>query len=153
MPVKPSRAGVAPAGARMPQKAQPRLSPLEPLEAQSESPIDDSLYSGDPEADSAMELDSVKSGFRDRMKAEADRFKSATSTDYYFVVVCNSGEQAGALMRGLGVNPDVRFADGREIARRFNIDLPADPPPVERIRSKADPKLSALVRMPKAKGK
>jgi hypothetical protein len=45
------------------------------------------------------------------MKVEADRFKQATTVDHYFIVVCNSGQQAEALMRGFGVDPNKIMAD------------------------------------------
>jgi hypothetical protein len=79
------------------------------------------------------------------MKVEADRFKQATTVDHYFVVVCNSGQQAEALMKGLGVDPNKIMADGRIIARNMGIAIPADPEPV-RLTRKVDARLQGLVR-------
>lgn len=79
------------------------------------------------------------------MKVEAERFKQATTVDHYFVVVCNSGQQAEALMRGLGVDPSKIMADGRIIAKNMKIEIPPDPEPVKLAR-KVDARLQRLVR-------
>jgi hypothetical protein len=140
-------------GRRAPIAAQSRtiaapvrkLPPLAPLALAAPDPLNEAQYPGDPEGDAEVELTQLQSGFRERMKVEADRFKQATTVDHYFVVVCNSGQQAEALMRGLGVDPNKIMADGRIIANNMGIAIPADPEPV-RLTRKVDARLQGLVR-------
>ena len=122
-----------------------KLQPLAPLALAAPDPLDEAQYPGDPEGDAQVELSQIQSGFRERMKVEADRFKQATTVDHYFIVVCNSGQQAEALMKGLGVDPNKIMADGRIIANNMGIAIPADPEPV-RLTRKVDARLQGLVR-------
>jgi hypothetical protein len=122
-----------------------KLPPLAPLALAAPDPLDEAQYPGDPEGDAQVELSQLQSGFRERMKVEADRFKQATTVDHYFIVVCNSGQQAEALMKGLGVDPNKIMADGRIIANNMGIAIPPDPAPV-RLTRKVDARLQGLVR-------
>lgn len=122
-----------------------KLPPLAPLALAAPDPLDEAKYPGDPEGDAEVELTQLQSGFRDRMKVEAERFKQATTVDFYFVVVCNSGQQAEALMKGLGVDPGKIMADGRIIANNMGIAIPPDPEQ-PRLARKVDARLQGLVR-------
>ena len=138
--VKPiGRAGAGLKPVRM-RKPLPSLQP-------GADPLEDLAPSGDAGADSAAELDAIQAGFRDRARQEAERFKNATDSAYYFCVVFESGDQASAFLAGVGHPRQAGdlFIDGRELADRLGIDLPkAD------IRyntsSKIDAKLKRLAR-------
>jgi len=122
-----------------------RRPDLETMKA-APDPIDESRYPGELEGDQEAELDMVAEGFRERMKNEAKRFGDATDSSYYFVAVFESPAQAAAFTKALQL-PDKRFIDGRAMADRLGIDLPAggiklNPSP------RLDPTLSRLVRRP-----
>ena len=144
---EPSTARAPAAAPRMPAASSRRpRQPLAALET-APNPIDESRFPGDPEGDAKEELSQLDTGFRERMKAEAERYKAATSVDYFFVVVCNSGEQAEALLKGMGAPTDKLYVDGRQIAKTLGIDIPPDPP-IERIKVRRSPDLVAMVRKP-----
>lgn len=120
--------------------------------AQAPDPIDDDGFPGDPEGDVAHELDSVKAGFRDRAKNEADRFKNATDGGYYFVAVFETSEQVTAYLKAIGMSQDQTgagdlFIDGRAMADRQRIAIPAASVRYN-AEPKIDPKLSSLARRP-----
>lgn len=151
-PRKPTPMNRAPpaAGARSPSSSvrRPRSSAFEPAP----DPIDEDKFPGDLQGDADHTLDSVQSGFRERMAAEAARFKRATDASYYFVVVCETGAQADVLLDALGGERKAGdlFVDGRAVADHLGVDLPkADLVP--RKAPKIDPRLSRLVRRPGSK--
>ena len=106
----------------------------------------------DPQEAVEKELGELESGFRSRMKDEAERFKSATSGGYYFVAAFESAEQCDSFLRSVGMpvgNGDL-FLDGRLLADKLSIKLPvmANPPTYT---PKQDRRLSPLVRRPVAR--
>jgi hypothetical protein len=90
-------------------------------------------------------LTQLQAGFRERMAVEKARYQGEITVDHYFIVVCNSGQQAEALMKGLGVDPNKIMADGRIIANNMGIAIPPDPEP-KRLTRKVDARLQGLVR-------
>jgi hypothetical protein len=85
-----------------------KLPPLEPLALAAPDPLDEAQYPGDPEGDAKVELTQLQAGFRERMAVEKARYQGEI---HYFIVVCNSGQQAEALMGGFGVDPNKIMAD------------------------------------------
>lgn len=126
---KPSPKKPCVTGVPSPIKAKPTAPRRAPLAAfaPAPDPIDESKYPGTLQGDADVELGQIQAGFRDRMKAEAERFKSATDAGYYFVVAFESGEQAGAFLASVGVTPtnggDL-YIDGRVLADCMGIALP-----------------------------
>lgn len=137
--VKPA-AGI---GAGKPIRMRKALPSMQP----GTDPLADLELTGDVDRDSEIELDAIQAGFRDRAKQEAERFKNATDSTYYFCVVFESGDQASAFLAGVGHPRSAGdlFIDGRELADRLGIALPAAD-----IRyntsSKIDAKLKRLAR-------
>lgn len=129
---------------RLPARPLPRLSTMR----EAPDPIDESRYTGSPEADAKIELEQVVTGFLARAKAEQERFETATDTGYYTTLVFDSAEQCTAFLRAVGITgDDDDFVDGRAVAHRFGIELPrveyrGNPSP------RIDPRLAALVRKP-----
>jgi hypothetical protein len=139
---------------RLPGQGEPgRAGPLPPIKRRPElpafrpapDPVKDTAPTDNPQEDVKAELDQVSTGFRERMKEEAARAKSATDGSYYFVACFESGEQATAFLTGVGMDAggDL-FVDGRALADRMGIKLPASNLRFNPGR-KPDPKLSALV--------
>lgn len=135
--------------ARLPVAAAAKRSPL-PAFDPAPDPIDESKLPGDPEGDCASELDHVHQGFRDRQKAEAERFKNATDTGYYFTVIFETGTQAEAVLKAMGCAPQAGgdlFVDGRVLAEKLGVDLPKSEMVYKPLPG-PDKKLTALVRKP-----
>ena len=150
-PQAPAAAGPKAPAPKGPAVPKARLSPL-PSFLPARDPIDESKYPGNCQGDAEIELNQVQAGFRDRMKAEADRFKNATDARYYFVVAMESGDQVDALLRGLGLSArdggDL-LIDGRILAEKMGIALP--PADVRyNTSAKVDSRLASLVRKPGA---
>ena len=88
----------------------------------------DGIEHDDEQVQAAAELDAVAQGFRDRMGKEAERLELATNSDYWFCVCFATQAQREAFLTAVHwTDLGVRYLDGREIAKRMGLDLPADP--------------------------
>lgn len=87
-------------------------------------PLRDVEYTGDLQQDAASEITALEQGYRDRAKAEADRFKRATDSEYWFAVCFDSREAKEQFLHRAGL-ADIgdKYLDGREVADRLAIDL------------------------------
>jgi hypothetical protein len=104
---------------------------------------------GNAETQIREEVDVVKIGMVERMKADNQRKKLATAADDYFVLAFESGDQATAFLRAIGYPSDAdRFIDGTIVAEQLKIKLPAAPKQ-HKLKSDHDRKLTRLVN-PKA---
>lgn len=93
--------------------------------------------SGDPEADSAADLDAVQQGFRNRAKAESDRFALATDSEYWACLCFQTREQKEAFLAALKILEfGDKYLDGQLVAERLGVKLPAASVPY-----KPEPKL------------
>jgi hypothetical protein len=71
------------------------------------------------------EVEAVKIGMVERLKQDAKRKKLAVSTEDYFVVAFESGEQALAFLNAVGYPfPQDRFIDGTILAEGLKVKLP-----------------------------
>ena len=85
---------------------------------------------GDAEVDSKADLDAVKKGFRDRLKAENKRKVDATDSEYWFCVCFQSRAQSEAFLREIGWRKfGDKYLDGVKIAKMMGIELPNDEVP------------------------
>lgn len=81
---------------------------------------------GDAEVDSKVELDAVQEGFRNRAKAEHERFALATDTEYWACLCFQSREQKEAFLAALNIlQHGDKYLDGPAVAKELGIDLPA----------------------------
>ena len=93
--------------------------------------------SGNPEDDSAADLDAVQQGFRNRAKAESDRFALATDSEYWACICFQSRDQKEAFLAALKILEfGDKYLDGQLVAERLGVKLPAANVPY-----KPDPKL------------
>lgn len=142
-PITPVR--LAPRLPAKPARIKARL----PIDIEAPDPLGHLESTSDIEADSAADIGAIAAGFRERAKQEAERFKTATATDYYTCLVFQSGEQLTAFLRAVGVgSPGDMFIDGLELADRLGVELPKASVPTN-ISSKIDPKLARLTGIPK----
>lgn len=87
----------------------------EPKTPEPEEEQEDSLEA--LEGDCLKEMDEVSKGFRERMKAENERFRDMCDTEYWFCVCFTSRAQKEELLRALRMDPDEKYVDGREMAK------------------------------------
>jgi hypothetical protein len=105
----------------------------------------------DLQADTNAEVDALQQGFRDQREAEQQRFNTIVDGNYYFCVVFEDGLQADAFLKHFQMlaHQDL-FVDGRVLAQRCGVELPASTrlkkPPVFRV----DKKLASLSETRKA---
>lgn len=69
------------------------------------------------EAECDKELKQVQDSFRDRMKAENDRFRDMCDTEYWVCVCFTSRAQREEFLKSVGFDPDEKYLDGKELAK------------------------------------
>ncbi len=92
---------------------------------------------GSPEVDSAADLDVLQQGFRNRAKAENDRFALATDSEYWACLCFQTREQKDHFLSVLKILEfGDKYLDGRLVAERLGVKLPESQVPY-----KPEPKL------------
>lgn len=92
---------------------------------------------GDAEKDSSADLDAVQQGFRNRAKAESDRFALATDSEYWACICFQTREQKEAFLSALKILEfGDKYLDGQLVAERLGVKLPGSQVPY-----KPEPKL------------
>lgn len=92
---------------------------------------------GDAEQDSAADLDAVQQGFRNRAKAESDRFALATDSEYWACICFQTREQKEAFLSALKILEfGDKYLDGQLVAERLGVKLPGS-----QVQYKPEPKL------------
>lgn len=69
------------------------------------------------EAECLEEMGEVEKGFRERMKAENDRFRDMCDTEYWVCLCFKSRAQKEEFLQSVGMDADLKYIDGREMAR------------------------------------
>lgn len=111
-----------------------------PAPAYTQAPV----QTGDLERDSENELNEVLEGFKSRARAEDDRFRLATDSEYWTCICFQSRSQVEAFIQALGIgNGTEKYLDGVRVARKLSVELPAVTVPFN-TSSRRDYKLEAL---------
>ena len=100
-------------------------------------PLADVEYPGDLAGDSAVELaalgkalkaasapppDANAEGFRDRQRAEQDRFRLATDTEYWFAMCFKSREEKDAFLEAAGLTHlGDKYLDGAAVGKILGV--------------------------------
>lgn len=80
---------------------------------------------GNAEVDSLADLDEVKRGFRERAKAESQRFQNVTDSEYWFAVCFQTREQKERFLQAMDwIQYGDKYLPGPELAKMQGIDLP-----------------------------
>lgn len=88
-------------------------------------PLADVPYGNGIEKDSEAELSALLAGFKDRAKQEADRFRLATDSEYWFAVCFASREQKERFLQVMDwIKYGDKYLDGTVLAEKHNIELP-----------------------------
>lgn len=101
---------------------------------------------GDPEKDSAADLDAVAEGFRNRAKQEKDRFELVTDSEYWTCICFQSRAQCDQFLEALKLT-DIgdKYLDGLQVAKRLGVKI--DPVKVPyNTSAKVNKKLAAMVK-------
>lgn len=65
------------------------------------------------------ELGEVESSFRERLKRENSRFLDMCDTEYWFAVCFTSRKQKEEFMTKIGIDPELKYVEGREMAKAY----------------------------------
>lgn len=135
------------AGAKGFSMKKPKLPP---------DPLKDLPVTGDPEVDSAAEMDALldamtaeeakHKAIREGEKAVAAKIDNMTNPWFYSRLCFQSEAQARAFNEALGIPGDSMVLDGVALARRLGIELPEADLTTLRANAKPDKRLNALVR-------
>lgn len=71
------------------------------------------------EKETLEELGDVEKSFRERMNAERKRFRDMCDTEYWFCVCFTSREQKEEFLKKIGMETDVKYIDGKDMARAY----------------------------------
>ena len=90
----------------------------------SEHPFDKIEYTGNDEVDTAQEFNEVQKGFMERNRAEQERFRLATDSEYWCCLVFQSREQKEQFLQAMKwmVHGD-KYIDGVKVAKSLNVEL------------------------------
>lgn len=87
--------------------------------------MDSVEFTGDYEQDAKIELSETLKGFKARAKAEAERFKVATDTEYWACLCFQTREQKEHFLKALSlISIGDKYLDGQEVARVLGVELP-----------------------------
>lgn len=71
------------------------------------------------EKETLEELGDVEKSFRERMNAASKRFRDMCDTEYWFCVCFTSREQKEEFLKKIGMETDVKYIDGKDMARAY----------------------------------
>lgn len=71
------------------------------------------------EKETLEEIGDVEKSFRERMNAENKRFRDMCDTEYWFCVCFTSREQKEEFLKKIGMETDVKYIDGKDMARAY----------------------------------
>ena len=87
-------------------------------------PLKDVAYTDNLAEDTAAEFTALEQGYRNRAKAESDRFKRATDSEFWVAVCFTTREEKERFLHAAGLTDlGDKYLDGQTVADRLNIDL------------------------------
>lgn len=87
-------------------------------------PLADVDYSGDLAADSTAELTAMQAAYRQRAKAEANRFRTATDSEYWVAVCFKTREDKERFLAAAGLlDYGDKYLDGYIAAKQLGIPM------------------------------
>lgn len=88
-----------------------------------EEPEEEINSLADLEEETLSELGEVEKSFRERMKNENKRFRDMCDTEYWCCVCFTSREQKEEFLQKIGMDTDLKYIDGHEMAKAFRKSL------------------------------
>lgn len=86
-------------------------------------PVEEINSLADLEEETLSELGEVEKSFRERMKNENKRFRDMCDTEYWCCVCFTSREQKEEFLQKIGMETDLKYIDGHEMAKAFRKSL------------------------------
>ncbi|WP_461004577.1 hypothetical protein [Trueperella pyogenes] len=87
-------------------------------------PLKDVEYTGDLGKDAASELTAMQKAYRERAKAEEDRFKNATDSEFWFAVCFKTREHKERFIQAINAaHLGDKYLDGHQLSRILGIDI------------------------------
>ena len=87
-------------------------------------PLASVVPTGSEEADTKAELNALQIGFKARREREAERYKNATDSEFWFAVCFHTREQKEKFLRlAQLIELGDKYLDGLEVAKALNINL------------------------------
>lgn len=86
---------------------------------------------GNIESECKKELTEIEKKFREGDKKQYERMKDYSDSNFYTCVVFQTKEQAMEFNRIFGFNPDKKYINGNELARKLKIELKNATPPIQ----------------------
>jgi hypothetical protein len=109
-------------------------------------PLTEVDYGGTVEEDADKELSALLTGFKERAKAEQDRFEQAVDGSFWFAICFQSTEQKEAFISAVNWGPFMEYGDqyvnGLLVAKAMNVQL--DVVELKKPKPKRDKKLTPL---------
>lgn len=92
--------------------------------AQVGDPLAEVQYTGNVEKDSAAELDALAEGFRKRRDQEAQRFRDATDSEFWFAVCFRDRAHKDRFLAQIeAARLGDKYIDGHALAKLLNLDI------------------------------
>lgn len=127
-------------------KLNPHAYALDALDAEDSDwdPLAAVDYTAGPEKAAKQEMSELLKAFDDRRRREAERFRLATDSEYWFAVCFQTREQKEAFLAALDLLAQGdKYLDGAALAKRLGVALPAAAVPYN-VSARIDPKLAEL---------
>lgn len=94
------------------------------------------------------ELGEVEKSFRQRMEDENKRFRDMCDTEYWFCACFTSREQKEEFLNSLGLDPEEKYIDGKDLAKAVKRPIKAPDIKFARIGKGSDEYLSRSMPKP-----
>jgi len=103
---------------------------LDPALRQAPPAVEERESTGSFAGDTARELSDLEQGIKDRKKAERDRFRAATDSEYWVALCFTSRSEKTRFLERAGLlELGDKYLDGRIVAAALDVDM--TPPPVD----------------------
>ena len=112
---------------------------MKEAETQPQEVIEDQEAPGMEETEQAFkeQLDEALVAFKNRREKENNRFADVTDSGYYFVVCFTSRPQMDEFCEKFGIDKELRYQDGKEIAKAFKRALTTPDPTIPREKGRS----------------
>ena len=104
------------------------MGQIDPTDGGTPDPLADVDYTGDLEVDAKAELNAMQQGFRDRAKAENERFIRAVDSEFWVCLCFRSREDKEAFLQAANLLKDGdKYLSGYLAAERLGVQFDAEP--------------------------
>jgi hypothetical protein len=105
---------------------RPKRGPtlFDQLSGITDEPAADEKPAGSFEEQAAAEIGELEAGIKSRKKAERDRFRAATDSEFWFAVCFTSRDEKDRFLKAAGLwEHGDKYLDGQVVADTFDVDM------------------------------